>query len=180
LGANVATFTDLDWSRIDLTAIVTFGGLATIDERRHPACRDWLLRQGYQIDTFDCQPGLSVAIPELVRLLGWQQQFGYALGPDSRNLNALRDGFEFSIPEGSGCVFEIIRADIGCQEDRRWLCGVLSIAMEQSRLQLALGRRFFTLLVLPEKSSMIGTVIEESIVPAFYLHPCWDVHDFVH
>ena len=55
----MAAFVDLDWRRIDVTAIVTFGGLATIDERRHPACRDWLARQGYGLATFDCRPGLS-------------------------------------------------------------------------------------------------------------------------
>jgi hypothetical protein len=44
----VAAFSDLDWRRIDVTAIVTFGGLATIDERRHPACRDWLAQLGYE------------------------------------------------------------------------------------------------------------------------------------
>src|SRR5712692_6109014 len=41
----VAAFADLDWWRIDVTAIVTFGGLATIDERPHSACRDWLWRR---------------------------------------------------------------------------------------------------------------------------------------
>ena len=67
----VAAFAELDWSRIDVRGIVAFGGLATIGERRHQACRDWLIRQGYKIETFDSQPGLSVAIPELGRLLKW-------------------------------------------------------------------------------------------------------------
>ncbi len=164
----VAAFTDLDWQRIDVTAIVTDGGLATIDERRHEACRQWLLRQGYGIDTLDCRPGLAVAIPALGRLLGWEEQFGYALRPDSRNLDALRDGFEFSIPQGGGRVFEIIRPDRAWREDRRWLCGLLSIAQEHSRQQLALGRRFFTLLVVPEDSPLIGAAIEEVTVPGVY------------
>ncbi len=174
----MAAFSDLDWSRIDVTGIVAFGGLATIDERRHPACRDWLTREGYLIDTFDCRPGLSVAIPELGRLLRWEEQFGYALGPDSRNLNALRDGFEFEIPNGGGRVFEIIRPDTAWQEDTQWLCGFLSIAQEQSRRQLALGRRFFALLVVPERSPLIGAVIEQSTVPALYWSPCREVHEF--
>jgi hypothetical protein len=167
----MAAFADLDWSRIDVTGIVTFGGLATIDERRHQVCRDWLKRHGYGIDTFDCRPGLAVAVPELGRLLCWEQQFGYALGPDSRNLNALRDGFEFDIPEGGGRVFEIVRADLAWQEDPRWLCGLLSIAQEESRRQLALGRRFFALLVVPERSPFIGAVIEQSTVPGPYWSP---------
>ena len=174
----MAAFADLDWRRLDVTAIVTDGGLATINERRHPACRDWLIRHGYEIDTFDCRPGLSVAVPELGRLLCWEQQFGYALGPDSRNLNALRDGFEFAIPDGSGRVFEAIRPDIAWQEDRPWLCGLLAIAQEQSRQQLALGRRFFALLVVPEGSPFIGAVVEEVRVPAAYWDPCSDLHEF--
>jgi hypothetical protein len=174
----VAAFTDLDWRRIDVCAIVIAGGIATIDERRHPACRKWLQRHGYEIDTFDCRPGLAVAVPELGRLLCWQQQFGYSLGPDSRNLDALRDGFEFDIPEGGGRVFEIIRADLAWREDSHWLCGLLSIAQEQSRQQLALGRRFFALLVVPERSPFIGAEIEKVTVPAPYWNPCREVHEF--
>lgn len=115
----MAVFADLDWRRIDVEAIVTFGGLATIDERRHQVCRDWLLSQGYEIGTFDCRPGLAVAIPELGRLLNWEQQFGYALGPDNRNLDALREGFEFASSGDGGWGFEIIRPDVAWHEDRR-------------------------------------------------------------
>lgn len=171
-------FADLDWRRIDLTAIVAFGGLATIDERRHQECRDWLLHQGYEIDTFDCRPGLAVAIPQLGRLLAWEQQFGYALGPDSRNLDALRDGFDFAMAEGGRRVFEILRPDVAWRDDPRWLCGLLSIAIEHCRQQLALGRRFFALLVVPEASPLIGTVVEEVRVPGAYWDPRGDLNEF--
>jgi hypothetical protein len=174
----VSAFADLDWSRIDVTGIVTFGGLASIDVRRHQACLEWLIRQRYRIDTFDCRPGLSVAIPELGRLLCWEEQFGYVLGPNCRNLNALRDGFEFEIDEGGGRVFELIRADLAWQEDSPWLCGLLSIIQEECRRQLALGRRFFGLLVVPEGSKFIGAVIEQSMVPGLYSSPCHEVHEF--
>src|SRR5262249_13921756 len=126
------------------------------------------------IDTFDCRPGLAVAVPELGRLLCWEQQFGYVLGSDSRNLDALRDGFEFAIPEGNGRVFEIIRPDLAWREDQRWLCGVLSIAQEQCRQQLVLGRRFFALLVVPEGSPLIGAVVGEVSVPGIRWEPCRD------
>lgn len=175
----MAAFSELDWRQMDVTAIVTNGGLATIDERRYSACRDWLLRQGYGVDTFDCRPGLAVAVPDLGRLLCWEQQFGYALGPDSRNLDALRDGFAFDIPQGDGRVFEIIRPDLAWHEDKQWLCGLLSIAVEQCREQLALGRRFFALLVVPENSPFIGAVVEEVTVPGIYWDPCIDLHDSV-
>lgn len=90
----------MDWDRFDVCAIVGLpGGIATIDERRHLACREWLRRHGYAIDSLDCRPGLDEAIPALGRLLDWQGQFGYSLGPDDRNLDALRDGFEFNIPQ---------------------------------------------------------------------------------
>jgi hypothetical protein len=174
----LSAFTDLDWSRIDVTAIVAEGGLATIDERRHLPCREWLRRHGYTIDTFDCRPGLTVAVSELGRLLCWEQQFGYVLEPESRSLDALRDGFAFEIPAGGGRVFEIMRPDIAWQEDSRWLCGLLSIVQEQCRQHLALGQRFFALLVVPEGSPFIGTAIEESKVPAAYWNPCREVHEF--
>jgi hypothetical protein len=174
----MAAFTELDWGRIDVRAIVTDGGLATIDERRHAACRDWLLRQGYAIDTFDCRPGLAVAIPALGRLLRWEEEFGYPLHSHGRSLDALRDGFEFTIPEGGGRVFEILRPDLAWQEDHQWLCGLLSITQEQCRQQLALGRRFFALLVVPEGSPFIGAVVEEITVPAPFWDPHPDRHEF--
>lgn len=175
----MAAFTELDWKRLDVKAIVAFSGLASIDERRHQACRDWLAREGYAVDTFDCHAGLSVAIPELGRLLRWEEQFGYTLDSDSRNLDALRDGVWFDIPEGGGRVFEIVRADLGWQEDARWLLGLLSAAQEESRRQLALGRRFFALLVVPEESALTGAVIEESRVPGPFWSPCEEIHEFV-
>jgi hypothetical protein len=174
----MAAFVALEWGRIDVTAIVIYSGLAAIDERRHQACRDWLLREGYEIDTFDCRPGLAVAVPELGRLLGWQEQFGYVLGPDSRNLDALRDGFDFAIPEGGGRVFEVIRPDLAWEEDQHWLCGLLSIAQEHCREQLAIGRRFFALLVVPEHSPLIGAVVEEARVPNLHWNPCRELHEF--
>ncbi len=174
----MAAFADLDWRRIDVWAIVACRGLATIEERRHASCREWLLRNGYEIDSFDCHPGLAAAIPELGRLLRWEQQFGYSLGPDSRNLNALRDGFDFDIPEGQGRVFEILRPDLAWQEDSPWLCGLLSIAEEQSRRQLALGRRFFALLVVGEQSPLIGSVIDRVTVPPVFWSPCHSIHEF--
>ncbi len=87
-------------------------------------------------------------------LFAWERQFGYSLGLDRRNLDAVRDGFEFVIPDGGGHVLELIRPDVVWKEDRRWLLGFLSVAAEHTRRHLALGRRFFTLLVLPDKSDM--------------------------
>lgn len=174
----MAAFTELDWTRIDVLAVVAFGGIATIDERRRNKCHDWLRRNGYEIESLDCGPGLVQAIPELGRLLRWRQQFGYDLGPENRNLDALRDGFEFTVPEDGGKVFEIVRADIAWREDPRWLLGLLAIAQEASRRELALGKRFFTLLVVPEDSPLIGQPINMSAVPVPFWSPCRKVHEF--
>jgi hypothetical protein len=176
----VAAFADLDWERIDTLAIAgRSGGLATIEERRHPSCREWLLRHGYTIDSLDCRPGLTEALPALGRLLGWHERFGYTLESSNRNLDALRDGFAFEIPQGSGRVLEMNRADLSWQEDQKWLLGLLSIAQEHSRMQLALGRRFFVLLVVPEGSPLVGAVIEQTKVPCQFWSACREVNDFL-
>jgi len=161
----LAAFDELDWRRIDVWAIAGSAGLATILEQARPFYRNWLECNGYAIDSLDCRQGLRKAVPELGRILRWEEQFGYSLGADSRNLDALRDGFEFEIPVGGGHVLEILGADLAWQEDSRWTLGMLSIAQEQSLRQLSLGRRFFTLLVLPERSPLIGAEIEKIIVP---------------
>ena len=174
----MAAFVELDWSRIDVLAIVAFRGIATIDEGRRGKCLDWLRRNGYGIESLDCSRGLVHTVPELGNMLGWLQQFGYTLEADNRNLDALRDGFNFNVPLDGGKVFELVRADVAWREDARWLLGLLAIAEEASRRELAFGRRFFTLLVLPEKSPLIGQAIETTSVPVTFWNPCKAVHDF--
>jgi hypothetical protein len=174
----LGAFTELDWSRIDVLALVAFEGVATIDDRRRDKCLNWLRQNGYEVASLDCSRGLAHTIPELGRILGWEGQFGYTLQADNRNLNALRDGFEFEVPEAGGKVFELVRADIVWQEDARWLLGLLSIARETARRELALGRRFFSLLVLPEGSPLIGQTIDEATVPSLFWNPCREIHEF--
>ena len=98
--------------------------------------------------------------------------------PDRCNLDAVRDGFEFDIDDGAGIVLEFVRPDLAWQEDAAWLAGLLSIAQEQSRIQLALGRRFLALLVVPEASPLVGAVIDQSAVPGPYFSPCREIHEF--
>ncbi|MDR3612896.1 MAG: hypothetical protein P4L53_04965 [Candidatus Obscuribacterales bacterium] len=171
-------FEDLDWRRIDVMAIAGNWGLATIDEPQRKSCREWLRRQGYVIDSLNCTNGVSAAVTDLGKLLHWEEQFGYTLSPESRNLNALRDGFlEYLVePPGSDRVFEMIRPDLLFQEEPEWLTGFLSIAQERCVGELALGHRFFTLLVVPdEKCTLIGQRIPDlRAVP----YPCWDEHSF--
>jgi|SRR5579884_2416861 len=174
----MAAFTEFDWSRIDVFAIVADRGIATIEERRRSKCLEWLRRNGYEVQSLDCSGGLVHAIPELGRMLGWQQQFGYSLTPDNRNLNALRDGFDFDVPVNGGKVLELVRADLAWQEDAGWLLGLLAIAEEASRRELALGGRFFTLLVLPETSPLVGQTIGTTTVPVPFYNPCKEVREF--
>ena len=44
-GAAMAAFTNLDWTRFDVWAIVAESGLAAVDEVYRDACRAWLGRQ---------------------------------------------------------------------------------------------------------------------------------------
>ena len=106
-------------------------------------------------------------------MVRWEEQFGYALESGQRNLDALRDGFEFDVPSDGGHVFELVRPDVIWQEDARWLLGLLAIAQEHSLVHLALGRRFFTLLIVPNESPLIGQAIEQITVP----YPYWSPHE---
>lgn len=172
-----AAFSQLDWQRIDVQGIVNWGGLAMIEEARHAACRDWLLCRGYTIDTIDCRRGLGHAIPALGRLFRWEERFGYSLEIGVPSFASLRDGFEFEIPAGGGHVLELIRPERIWTDDRGWSAGLLWIAQEHTREQLALGRRFFVLLVVgDERSPLVGQVVEEVKIPA----PFWGSHPNLH
>jgi hypothetical protein len=153
---------------MDVRAIVSFAGIAVVEDRRHSECRAWLTSNNYLIDSVDCTNGLAEAIPALGDLCRWEEKFGYVLKPDDRNLNALRDGFCFlEAPDGDGGrVLEVIRPELAWEEDSEWLLGLLSIAKEHSREQLALGRRFFTLLAIEDsESALINQIFDISRVP---------------
>jgi hypothetical protein len=165
--------------RFDAWAIVSGAGTATIDPSRRTACLAWLHRHGYTVDTIDCTRGIHHVILDLGHLLGWESQFGYTLEAKHRNLDALRDGFEFDVPNQGGRVFELIHPDIVWQEDATWLLGLLAIAQEHTRVHLALGRRFFTLLVLPQASPLIGTIIDQTRIPHAFWNSENEIHEFL-
>ena len=176
----MAAFQELDWMRFDVRAIAGYpcNGLAVVDDRRREKCLEWLRQHGYAVVSWDLRPGLPVAVPEIGRMLCWEEQFGYALRPDSRNLDGLRDGFEFSVPDEGRLVLELLGADTAWVEDPRWVLGLLEIAQEKSLHQLALGRRFFTLLILPSGSPLIGQPIGSAAVPVPYHNSNKDTHEF--
>jgi len=166
----MAAFTDdqMDCGRFDVFAIISNSGLVAIEESLRTECLAWLRQQGYCIEQFDCSHGMEALIPALGAYFRWEEQFGYRMQDGRRRLDALSDGFEFNVPASGGVVFELFRADIVWREDSRWLLGLLQIAMEHSRFHLACGRRFFTLLVLPEKTPLIGEKVDELLVPHPY------------
>lgn len=175
----MAPFTEIDLERIDYYGIVACRGIAPIDERRRLPCLDWLRRNGYEIESMDCSQGLAHAIPELGRMLRWEERFGYRLEPGNRNLDALSDGFNFPLAEYGAKVFELVRPDAAWREDSEWLLGLLTIAMEASLRELALGRSFFSLLVVPDKSPLIGQTISKMTIPCVFWSPCHEFHEFV-
>jgi hypothetical protein len=173
-------FTDeqIDWSRIDVQAIVGHHGLAVVDVARRAACSEWLLRRGYQFEQLDCTNDIGVVLERLGQLFRWDEQFGYRLGDGSRNLDALRDGFEFDVPTTGGLVIELYQPDVIWREDSRWLLGLLAIALEHCRYHLACGRRFFTLLSLPDNSPLIDQKLGKISVPCAFWSPCSEIHNF--
>ncbi len=176
----MAAFTDdqIDWSRIDVQAIVGHHGLAVIDIPRRTGCQEWLRQHGYRLDQLDCTVGIDSLVERVGQMFRWEEQFGYRLSSDSRNLDALRDGFDVDVPASCGVVLELLQPDLILREDSRWMLGLLAIASEHSRYHLACGRRFFTLLVLPDHSPMIGQKFDDIVVPCAYWSPCDEVHRF--
>ncbi len=164
----MASFDALDWSRLDVCAIVTFGGLATIAPKDRDGTRDWLLAEGYTIDTIDGSQGLASAVESFSRLMRWEEQFGYAMSYPNANLDALRDGFDFDATECVGRVLEVLRADLLWQEDEPFVRGWLSIACEHSHERLAQGQRFFTALVIPEDARLLRGPIACTEVPMWW------------
>src|SRR5213594_2563156 len=135
----MAAFTDgqIDWSRIEVQAIVGHHGLAVIEIGRRVVCQEWVRQHGYRLDQLDCTVGLDAFIGRFGTMFRWEEQFGYQLVHGSRNLDALRDGFEVDVPAGDGVVLELFQPDLIWREDSRWLLGLLAIASEHSRYHLA-------------------------------------------
>lgn len=161
-GPKGPAFDEIDWGRPDFEILVSHfhRGVAAISLDEYDAFRRWLDAFGYRVDTFDMSAGLNVAVPAIGRYFRWEEQFGYVLGPDRRNLDALDDGFEMEVPE-NGLVLEIVDAEVAWKEDPRWFLGLISIASAHSMRHLALGRRFFTVLPLPKSSPLINAAVEQ-------------------
>ena len=156
-------FSHLNWDDPDVWAIVVGRGIATVEESFLAVCDAWLERNGYGTVEFSFSKGISSAVEKLGEHFRWEQQFGYRLEANSRNLDALRDGFEF---EQCDVVLKLPHYERAWFEDESWARGFLAIVSEHSLHQLALGHRFFALLpVSAGESRIVGQTIESLCVP---------------
>jgi len=162
----MSAFEHIDYTRFDVWAAVIMEGVAVVETADRTSCHTWLREHGYTMTSIDFAQGVGPAVVALGELLHWEEQFGYRLTADRRNLDALRDGFEFDLKPGQGHVLELLNGEVGHQEDPRWFAGLLSITHEHFLCQLALGVRFFGMLVLERGSPLIGVGYETLTVPS--------------
>lgn len=165
---NVFGTDDLEWARPDVDAIVQRHGLTSITTAKHDELRAWLEQHGYEVIGVDCTNGFTALLDHFNDLFSWEVQFGYRLSDGRANLDALRDGFDLQVPTGGGMVLELANLDAVYRTHPQWTLGMLSIASEHSRYHLAMGLRFFTLLVLEEQSPLVGAAVDQITVPSTY------------
>jgi hypothetical protein len=160
----MAAFDRIDWSALDFHAIAAHRGIATIERDQVQRCRQWLDAHRYQHIELNFDSGISPVVAELGVMLGWEEQFGYCLSGESRNLNALRDGFAFTPPEQGGFVLWLRGFETAWKEDQTWCRGLLSICSEYSLWQIALARRFFAMVEvgLVDRSLVDRRLVETS------------------
>lgn len=165
----MAVFERLDWQRFDVWALAQTRGLATIEQVSAARCEDWLAQNGYRLEALDFSRGIGDALLQFAELVDWRNQFGYALSRDSRNLDALRDGFEFDGGGHAGVGLVLRSFERAWQEDADWSRGLLEIASEYSLWELAQGRRFFAVIVVTDgASSLIHQPLGAPAVPGVF------------
>jgi len=158
----MASFTEINWRDPDIWGVIVGRGIATVEADTAPRFEAWLAANGYSLVEFDFGGGIGPMVVELGRYFHWLDQFGYSLDFESRNLAALRDGFEIQLPN---LVFKLSHFEQAWREDKAWARGFLSIISEHCLRQLALGERFFAMLPVPDsESTPVGEAIEELCV----------------
>jgi hypothetical protein len=160
-----AAFSDLEWGRLDVGGIVSASGLAVVRPSDRQRCARLFAYEEYGTFAIDCALGKRSVLEQIGQRLKWQEEFGYQLEDGGGNLDALRDGFEFGVPESGRFVLELLEPEVLWRESERWFDGLLAIASEHSRRQLALGRRFFTVLFADESSPLIGRAVDNVSIP---------------
>ena len=143
-------------------------GVAAILDADYASFGQWLSAFGYETVTLDLSDGLDAAVVQINRIFRWEEQFGYTLPPDDRNLDRLHDGFDFDVSP-NGLALELLGAQSAWREDPRWFMGLLSIASAYSVRQLAFGRRFFTVIRISDISPPLGEPIEPYRINRYYV-----------
>lgn len=158
----MAAFKRLEWNRPDVHGIVQGRGILCVEVQALPDCETWLRSHGYQLVEIDFAHGISGAVSTLGCLLRWEEQFGYTLDASSRNLDALRDGYDAAILGGKNLVLRLNGLAFAWAEDESWCKGLLSIVSEHSLQQLACGFRHFALVVVGDAEfPLIGQGVDE-------------------
>jgi hypothetical protein len=160
-----SAFPDLEWGRLDVDGIVSAAGIAVVRPSDRQRCARLFAYEEYRTFAIDCALGRRSVLEQLGQYLKWQEQFGYRLEDGEGNLNALRDGFEFPMPPSGRFALELLAPEVLWRENEGWFDGLLAIASEHSRRELALGRRFFTVLFADESSPLIGRVVDNVSIP---------------
>lgn len=117
----MAAFDKLDWTRFDVWGVVALEGVVVVGTGDRDACHAWLREHNYGLTSVDFAQGVGPAVVALGEHFRWEEQFGYRLTAEKRNLDALRDGFECDLQPGQGHVLEVLNADVTHREDARWL-----------------------------------------------------------
>lgn len=169
----MAAFEQLDWTRFDVWAAVAMEGVGVVAPAHRDVCRTWLMEHGYALTSIDFAQGIGPAVIAMGERFRWENRFGYKLTSEDRNFHALRDGFHFDLKPGQGHVLEVLNAEVAYREDPRWFAGLLAIAHEHSRRQLALGACFFVTLFLDRGSALIGAQYDKLSVPVPFCKAAW-------
>jgi hypothetical protein len=166
-------FPEEDYTRFDYWAIVSGRGVIAVELALFEQCHGWLLANQYEVVTFDFCSGISPVVEGLGKFLRWEQQFGYKLSPESRNLNSLRDGYlDYVVSDERGAVTIFKEIERAWTEDEGWTRGLLSMASELSLTQLSLGKRYFTMIGVNDRNSpIIGKVFDECTIHVLYSPP---------
>jgi len=160
-----AAFAELDWRRPDVTALLVHRGLLVVREADCEAVEAWLRAHDYDVSSLDCSQGFRDLLRQMGELFRWMEQFGYRLEDGKGNLDAINDGFFVPSAPGRGAALRISGADELPEEQRSWFLGVLSIAMDHSLQELAVGRAVLILLPLAEGSPLVGRTVSTVAIP---------------
>jgi hypothetical protein len=163
--------TEVEWLRFDVTSALTHSGLGVARSSERPQCSHWLSKKGYAKLAIDCSQGKREVQRQLGSHLKWEEQFGYRLEDGPGNLDAIRDGFNFDLGDLRGFALEILEPEATWKEDGPWFEGLLAVAVEHARYQLALGHRFLVVLYVAESSPLVGRVVEPITIPSAWSAP---------